>query len=198
MLSSEYDRLAQRSFHYLRQTMATPYRIALGPYDTGNILRKAYDQVVAAKTSELLQQNLETFDIIFRGARHSKSFAILRANLQISRTGADNRYQDHIVHFLLTLYALGATQGEIEKAYDREAAYQRRRFPIDENVVKAMADKTTFRTYLGQQSQYSNFLLFFQREIETTGVKKTLERHLFADTEHAARLLPRMFTSEWN
>jgi hypothetical protein len=99
---------------------------------------------------------------------------------------------------LLTLYALGATPGEIQKAYGREAAYQRPRFPIDEKIVKAMADNTKFESYLGQQPQYSNFLLFFQREIETRGVKETLEKHLFANTEHAARMLPRVFTSQQN
>jgi len=94
------------------------------------------------------------------------------------------------------LYALGATSEEIQKAYDREAAYQRPRFPIDEKVVKAMADNTKFKNYLGQQPQYSNFLLFFQREIETRGVRETLEEHLFASSEHAARMLPRFFASQ--
>lgn len=97
---------------------------------------------------------------------------------------------------MLSLYALGATPEEIQKTYDREAGYQRRRFPIDENIVKAMADNTKFKNYLGLQPQYSNFLLYFQREIETKGVKETLEKHLFANTEHAARMLPRLFTSQ--
>ncbi|KAJ9614042.1 hypothetical protein H2200_002178 [Cladophialophora chaetospira] len=152
--------------------MATPYRIVLGPQDMGNFHRKTYDPITAAKVSELLQRNLESFDIIFRGARHN-----------------------HIVHFLLTLYALGATPDEMDKAYDREAAYQRPRFPVDDRVVSAMADSTKLKDYLGQQPQYSNFLLFFQREIEAMEVKETLEKHLFADTEHAARMLPRVFTS---
>jgi hypothetical protein len=97
---------------------------------------------------------------------------------------------------LLTIYALGATSEEIQRAYDREAAYQRPRFPVDEDIVKAMADKLNFKNYLGQQPQYSNFLLFFQREIESKGVRETLEEHLFGDTEHANRMLPRFFTSQ--
>lgn len=97
----------------------------------------------------------------------------------------------------MTIYGLGASPEEIQKAYDREAAYQTPRFPIDENVVEAMKDKGKFKEYLGQHPQYSNFLLFFQREIEAKGVKATLEEHVFADTEHASQLLPRLFTSQY-
>ena len=97
----------------------------------------------------------------------------------------------------MTLYALGATPEEIQKGYDHEAAYQRPRPPVDEDVIEAMADKDKFKSYLGQQPQYPNFLLFFQREIEAKGVKATLEEHLFAETEHAAYMLPRFFTSKY-
>jgi hypothetical protein len=93
------------------------------------------------------------------------------------------------------LYALGATPEEIQKAFDRESAYQRPRPPIDKDVVEAMAVKDNFATYLGQQPHYSNFLRFFQREITGKGVRRTLEEHLFAETEHAKHLLPRFFTS---
>lgn len=102
---------------------------------------------------------------------------------------------DHIVHAVLTILGLGATPEEIQKLYDREASYQKPRFPIDENIVKAMSDKERLKDYLDIYEQYSNFLLFFQREIEAKGVKKTLEEHLFADSEHAHRILPRVFMS---
>jgi hypothetical protein len=52
--------------------MGTPYKITLGPQDLGNFHRKAYDSVSAGKVSALLQRNLESNDIIFQGARHSK------------------------------------------------------------------------------------------------------------------------------
>ncbi len=78
MVSSKYNRIARRSLHYLRQIMATPDNIVLGPRDMGNFHTRAYDPVTAAKVSELLQRNLESFDIIFLGARHSEYSAITR------------------------------------------------------------------------------------------------------------------------
>ena len=103
---------------------------------------------------------------------------------------------DHIVHGVLTILGLGATPEEIQQFYDREASYQKPRYPIDEQVVKAMADKDKFKDYLDQQPHYSNFLLYFQREIEAKGVKETLEEHVFADSEHASRVFPRVFCSQ--
>ena len=91
---------------------------------------------------------------------------------------------------------LGATPEELQMAYDRESSYQRRRYPIDEHVVAAMAYRAKFETYLSQQSHYSNFLLFFQRQIEMKGVKATLEEHLFAEDEHANRILALFYGGE--
>ena len=106
------------------------------------------------------------------------------------------RFPDHIVHCILTMLSLGATPEELQMAYDRESSYQRPRFPIDEEIVAAMAHKTRFETYLSQQPQYSNFLLFFQRQIEAKGVKATLEEHLFAGDEHANRILALFYGGE--
>ena len=109
-----------------------------------------------------------------------------------------NQPSDHIVHCILTIYSLGATPEEIQQVYDREASYQKKRHPIDEEVVKSLADRPTFKSYLGQQPHYSNYLLFFQREIEKKGVKATLEEHLFAGDEHADRLFALIYNGEPN
>lgn len=179
--------------------MATPYRISLGPQDLGNFHRQGSDPVNTSYGSALLQRNLESFDIVFRGSRHSMYLErLLIASLTIScfKIEAYNSYLDHIVHYLLTLYALGAKPDEMKQAFDREAAYQRPRFPIDHNVVETLSAKDSFALCLGQQQHYSNFLRFFQDEIAAKGVKRTLGEHIFADTEHATRMLPRFFTSQ--
>lgn len=97
-------------------------------------------------------------------------------------------FSNHIVHCILTIHALGATPEEMQKVYDREASYQKRRYPIDENIIESLADRATFEDHLSQQPHYSNHLLFSQREIEAKGVKATLEEHLFANDEHSNRL----------
>jgi hypothetical protein len=81
MLLSKYNQIVRRSLHCLRQTMATPYNIVLGSQDLGNFHRRDYDSATAAKVSELLQQNLESFDMVFRGARHSKRLAYSRVSI---------------------------------------------------------------------------------------------------------------------
>jgi len=80
MLLLKYNRIVHRSLYYLKRTMATPYNIVLGPGDLGNFHRRSYDPATAAKVSDLLQRNLESFDIVFQGARHSKYLAILARN----------------------------------------------------------------------------------------------------------------------
>lgn len=84
----------------------------------------------------------------------------------------------------------------MEEVYEREASYQKPRYPVDESVVSSLADRDTFRTHLGQQPHYSNYLLFFQREIESKGVKATLEEHIFENDEHSNRLLALIFNGQ--
>jgi hypothetical protein len=86
MLLSRYNRIVHRSLHRLKLAMATPYNIVLGPQDLGNFHSGPYNPVTAAKVSELLQRNLESFDILFLGARHSKCLAILARNNSRCRT----------------------------------------------------------------------------------------------------------------
>jgi hypothetical protein len=81
----------------------------------------------------------------------------------------------------------------MEKAYNREASYQRTRPPVDEDLVNSFSDRAIFKSHLGQQPRYSDYLLFFQKEIDAKGVKATLEEHLFAQDEHANRLFALIF-----
>lgn len=69
--SSTYDLAGsvKETFHL---NMATPYKIVLGPEDVGSFHKGPYGPIVAAKVSEVLQCNLESWDILFAGHRHSK------------------------------------------------------------------------------------------------------------------------------
>lgn len=100
------------------------------------------------------------------------------------------------MHCILSIYALGASPEELQKVYDREAAYQKPKYEVDEESVKAMADKVKFYKFIDQEPQYSNYLAFFQREIDSKGVKATLEEHLFAGGDYADGLLSRVFASK--
>ena len=104
-----------------------------------------------------------------------------------------NNSLDHIVHHILTIYALGASPSETKAAYDRNKSYQRRAMPTDEGVIRSLNDKTKFREALGKEKDYPNFLEFFQREIEQKGVEKVLGEYLLAEDDNAENMLARTF-----
>ena len=175
--------------------MATAFKIQIGPQDKGNYYHGRYNKAAFAKVSELLQHDMEHHHIIFSGLRHGMNERRCR-RVEIISTDHMS-FIDHIVHALLTVLGLGVSVEELDEIYDRERSYQKPRYPVDEDVVTAMADPEKFKEYMDQQPPYSNFLLFFQREIEAKGVKKTLEEHVFADTDHARRLFVRLFASKY-
>jgi hypothetical protein len=94
------------------------------------------------------------------------------------------------------MYALGATAEQMQSTYDRISVDMERLKPVNETIFKALEDKTTFKDHLDQPALYSNYLLYFQNEIEAKGVKAALEEHLFANDEHAGRMLARWFASK--
>jgi hypothetical protein len=103
------------------------------------------------------------------------------------------RSSDHIVHHILTLFALGASPDDIKAAYDRDNSYQRPAMPADQAVIHSIIEKHQFKEYLGRADQYTNFLVYFQKEIDAKGVESVLNEHLFAEDDHADDLLARMF-----
>ena len=173
--------------------MATATTFKVTPADVG-IFNVGVNPDSAPVASKALQENMEKFHIYFNDQGfHSKS--ILRFPWSSLRRSCNTNPHslDHAVHYILTRYALGCPPEEIQKAYDQSAEYQRVRKPADEGVVKAMADRTKFKGFLGDEKQYSNFLAYFQREIDEKGVGDTVNEHLFAGDEHADDMLARLF-----
>jgi hypothetical protein len=50
-----------------------------------------------------------------------------------------------------------------------------------------------FKSYLGQEKYYHDFLVYFQQEIREEGWQGALHKHLFSETEHADDMLVRMY-----
>jgi Questin oxidase-like len=151
--------------------MATASHIKLSPNDTG-VFRGPVINAESAKTAtEVLQENHDKYHIFFNS----------------------DGFHNHIAHHVLTLYALGATQEDIHKAYAANKEYQRPQYPVKEKVVQDLSDKTTFAKYLGQEEYFSDYETFFQKEIEAKGWEAVLNEHLFARDEHAESLLVRMY-----
>lgn len=70
---------------------------------------------------------------------------------------------------LETILALGGEPAELQRAFDDGVDIQRSICPVDEHVEKLLSDPREFRARMGQLDQYSNFLVFFIRQIEAKG-----------------------------
>ncbi|KAJ6110411.1 hypothetical protein N7486_002646 [Penicillium sp. IBT 16267x] len=152
-------------------TMATATNIQLNPVKDVGVYSSGVREDAARAASKFLQEDMESHHVFFN----------------------DEGFHDHIVHGILTLYALGASPEEISAYYERNKSYQRPAQPINKDTIQAMYDRTNFQGYLGKEKQYSNFLAFFQNAIDTKGVSQVLEEYLFAGDDRAETMLSRLF-----
>lgn len=138
---------------------------------------------------------------VYQGPRLHQASAellneMLRANqvdnhVYFSETGG---FHNHRVHHLLAAYALGATPQELQLAHDTMESTQRPRFPIDESRINEMYDTKGFKSMLGDERDYHNYLAFFWQKFEKDGWKPVVAEYLFSGTEVADDLFTRLFT----
>ncbi|PYH96124.1 hypothetical protein BO71DRAFT_482315 [Aspergillus ellipticus CBS 707.79] len=150
--------------------MATARKVHLSLADSGVVSHKIREDS-ARTTSEVLQDDMEKHHVFFN----------------------DSGFHNHIPHHLLSIYALGASPDEIKTAYASNKSYQRPVPPVDETVVNSLHDKERFRKCLGRENHYSNFLTFFQKDIDEKGVEAVLKEYLFCGDENAESMLERLF-----
>ncbi|KAI5292019.1 hypothetical protein KEM55_008149, partial [Ascosphaera atra] len=153
--------------------MATAYKVKLLPEDGATMkhFNLGPRKDTAEKVSELLQKDLDEHCIYFN----------------------DSGFHDHIVHHLLSIYVLGASPEDVQRAYDTNASYQRPSKPVDQDFVKKIHDREEFRSHLGDRSKYSQYLAYFQTEIDARGVESVLQEYIFAQDELADDMLCRLF-----
>lgn len=60
-------------------------------------------------------------------------------------------FHNHITHHILSIFALGATPSEIQRAFDENKGRQRPHFPIEDQIVHDMANPAGFTKYLGEE-----------------------------------------------
>ena len=104
---------------------------------------------------------------------------------------------DHMVHHLLTLWALGATPFELQAAYDLNKSYQLLTYHNAGAVSVKLKDLEYFNECLGKPKFYGDFLKFFQDEIAEKGVSNVLNEYLFKGDERADSVLGRMHSGEY-
>ncbi|KAJ5908561.1 hypothetical protein N7495_001243 [Penicillium taxi] len=151
--------------------MATATKILLSPVADTGIYSSGVREDTAEFTSKILQEDMEKHHVFFN----------------------DLGFHNHILHHLLSLYALGASPDDIQAAYKRNQSYQIPVRKTDKNIVEAMHEKSEFLKFCGNEKHYANFLAFFQQEIGAKGVDEVVNEYLFTDDERSESMLCRLF-----
>ncbi|KAI0433327.1 HypA protein [Xylaria sp. FL1042] len=163
---------ANRIINKHLNTMATARTIQITPENTG-LWHHKQTEAAAKKTTELLQEDLEKHHCFF----NNKGF------------------HNHISHHLLALYGIGASPDDIQMAYDDNANYQRSPYKTHPDEIKALKDFEVAKKKLGKEEYYTDFLVFFQNEIEEKGWQAVLKEYLFNGDERSEDMMIRMFSS---
>ena len=151
--------------------MATPSTVQLSLATKGEYYRPGITEASAAKASQILQENHDNYHIFFN----------------------KDQFHNHISHHILTLFALGASPSQLQAQYVSNRTYQRPPEELKASIVEEMHDPARFKTYLGQEQYYPDFLIFFQQEMETKGWEAVVDEYVFRGDERADDMLVRLF-----
>lgn len=127
-------------------------------------------------TDQLLQKNHDELHIFFR----------------------DMNGHNHLAHNLLTRLALGASPAELRTAFDDDLPTQRPMPALDAAVVRQLHDPDYFHARIGQIAHYTNFLAFFEQQIEAKGWREVVNEYVFSGSKIAEALLPLMFDGAYH
>lgn len=100
---------------------------------------------------------------------------------------------DHIAHHIPTIFALGASPAAIRKHYQNNKSYQRPSKTSHQDVVRNLHDPAVFLKHLGQEAYYSDYLAFYQDQINLHGYEEVVNNCLFRGDECANAILVRMY-----
>ncbi|KAF2209153.1 hypothetical protein CERZMDRAFT_100670 [Cercospora zeae-maydis SCOH1-5] len=100
---------------------------------------------------------------------------------------------NHMAHAVLTILALGGGPSELQRAYDDGLEVQRPMPALDQEVVKALYNASDFRSHVGSIGDYTNFLAFFEREIDAKGWRDVITEYCFSKTENAELMLAQLY-----
>ncbi|KAJ5708940.1 hypothetical protein N7493_010274 [Penicillium malachiteum] len=151
--------------------MAIATKIHLDPVKDKGVYSHGFQEDAARTASQVLQDDLEKHHVFFN----------------------DEGFHNHIVHGILSIYALGASSEQILAHYDRNKSYQRPVLPTNPDVVRDMQDRTKFQQHLGKEESYPNFLAYFQQAIDAQGVGGVLQEYVFAGDSRAETMLCRLY-----
>ncbi|ORY71923.1 HypA protein [Pseudomassariella vexata] len=151
--------------------MATAYKIKITPENTG-LWHFGQDESAAEKATELLQKDMNQHHVFFN----------------------DGGFHNHISHHILALYGTGASAEDLVKGYIENEGYQRPSVKAHGNLVEDLKDWEKAKKHLGKAKYYTDWLHFYQHEIERLGWQKALAEYMFKGDERCEDMMVRMFS----
>lgn len=126
--------------------------------------------------NELLQKNHDQFDMFWKEvAGHN-----------------------HTAHSMLSIYVLGGTPEDLQRAYDDDDLHQEPMSAVDRSIVKELSNPDVFLGKMYQLNQYGNYLRFFEEEIEAKGWKAVIAEYVFSHTPIAEAMLAQLFEGAYH
>jgi hypothetical protein len=103
-----------------------------------------------------------------------------------------------MAHHLCTLYGAGATPEELQAAFDRDAEIQIDQFQLNQGVLADLRRDWTANApkYLGDAKYYTDFLRYFQEQVDARGWKNALVEYLFSGKESTHDMYRRSWGSK--
>ncbi|KAI9689254.1 MAG: hypothetical protein M1820_010198 [Bogoriella megaspora] len=104
---------------------------------------------------------------------------------------------NHMAHCLLTILAMGANPSQLQEAYSYNPK-QRPLPTLDNQVVKDLYDEDKFYEHLHQMSDYTNYLTFFETQIESKGWRAVIQEFAFSRTRNADAILAGLYEGAYH
>ena len=105
---------------------------------------------------------------------------------------------NHMAHSLLTVFALGGSPSELQRAFDDNQPDQRPLPDPDDLIIKEMSDNGKCYERLGQIKNYTNFLVFFERQIEDKGWREVIQEYCFSRSQIAEAILAGLYEGAYH
>ena len=82
----------------------------------------------------------------------------------------------------------------MQATYDKDLSTQRPAFPPHQPIIEELRTPAGFAKCLGDYTQYSTYLVYFEKEIDEKGSDHVVAEYIFANDHRANDLLARLFT----
>ncbi|KAE8384091.1 hypothetical protein BDV23DRAFT_192077 [Aspergillus alliaceus] len=158
------------------ETGTSSPQIGLSSEHVGILGDAPVDNASIQEANRLLQKNHEAWHMFFR----------------------DRAGHKHIAHSILTCLALGGAPEDIQRAYDDGVGIQRPIPEVDAATVERLAEEEFFYQTLGTITQYTSFLVFFQRQMDEHGWKETVNKYVFSRNKVAEKMLARLYEGAYH